>query len=225
MEKCPLCQSFQLVHHVWPGKKSQLYKMPNELFHCLNCDLHFKNSAHFLSSIDELKRYDTHVSGNDGHLQFLNQMLDASQLQLPAEFLKRDLQILDFGCGKNPHLAHEITKRGFMDVEFWDPFYFPEKKWSVEKKFDLIFVCEVAEHFNHPLTAWLEINQLLKKQARVVVKSMLITDGLDLQFWWYKNDPTHVVFYSPKNFEYLAQMFEWDVEYCDQKSLTILKKR
>jgi hypothetical protein len=58
--------------------------------------------------------------------------------------------------------------------------------------------CEVAEHFYDPQTEFDRFHQLLHPDGLLVIKTELLTTDIDFPNWYYINDPTHTLFYSPK---------------------------
>ena len=42
--------------------------------------------------------------------------------------------------------------------------------------------------------------------------------------WWYRRDPTHIVFYRPKSFDLLAKQFGLALRYHDDKKVVLLQK-
>lgn len=193
---------------------------------CDECGLFFKNPIDFLSPEEESRRYQFHQNdpeknkGNadNGYIQFLNTFLSPL-----LTFIKTKKTLLDFGSGPFPMLAQLIkATRPDLQIETWDPFFTPEKKLSGH--FDVITCTEVVEHFHGPAKEFGTLLNLLSKDGILGIKTEFKRVDIDYKTWWYKNDPTHVVFYTEKTFEYIAKKHNLNILYNDHKSIIIFQK-
>ena len=48
-------------------------------------------------------------------------------------------------------------------------------------------------------------------------------DSINFKDWYYRKDPTHVVFYKEKTFEFIASMMSWKIE-IPTKNVVLFKK-
>jgi hypothetical protein len=107
-------------------------------------------------------------------------------------------------------------------IDLYDKFY--ARNDSVfEKKYDFITATEVLEHLSDPM---LEINRLvglLKNNAYLAIMTQLLTPQIDFSNWYYKNDPSHIGFFSKKTLNYLANYLEIEVFYISER-VVFLKK-
>lgn len=207
--KCLLCHSAHLKNLV-------------SHFECEECALTFKNPSVFLSPEEESNRYKFHQNDKEnsdsGYIEFLNSFISPL---LPFIIEKKSL--LDYGSGPYPMLTNLIKeKRPDLAIDIWDPFFTPGKKLTGH--FDVITSTEVLEHFHNPALELGNIMNLLSKEAIFGIKTVFYSPETDYKNWWYKNDPTHVVFYSEKTFNYIAQKYHLDILYNDHKSIIIFKK-
>jgi hypothetical protein len=83
---------------------------------------------------------------------------------------------------------------------------------------------EVVEHFKSPYENWQQLTDLVSDDGVLGVMTQFYSQEIKYQDWWYKNDPTHVCFYSQKTFEYIAKTFKFNIVYNDSKSVIIFKK-
>jgi 2-polyprenyl-3-methyl-5-hydroxy-6-metoxy-1,4-benzoquinol methylase len=156
-------------------------------------------------------------SEKDRYLQHDNRIKDIayrgflSRLATPLKKkLLKGYKGLDYGCGHGPALADILRSDGF-DVDLYDPFFFPNKD-VLYKKYDFITCTEVVEHFFNPLKEFTILNNLLNQGGWLgVMTSFLIKDEL-FESWYYRKDPTHVVFYAEKTFEVIAAQRKWSYE-------------
>lgn len=189
-------------------------------FRCHHCDLVFKDPNNFLNADEEYGRYKFHHNDvfDEGYTKFLNKLIKP----LEAKF-DEVVCHLDFGSGVRSYFSEYFLKQG-KKSEMYDLYFYPDKK-ILTNQFDLITCSEVAEHFKDPNSSWDELNKLLSDDGYLAVMTSFLKEEIDFEKWWYKNDPTHVVFYSLKTLNYIATRFNWDVFFHDDHSVIIFKKR
>ena len=88
-----------------------------------------------------------------------------------------------------------------MDV--YDLFYQPDES-VLEKEFDFIVTTEVVEHLSQPLEVFKKLLSMLKPGGMLAVMTRLHNDSIYFKGWHYKNDPTHIGFFSVETFEWLS---------------------
>lgn len=195
---CPLCQSEDLR----PVRHAQVR---GEIFRCQKCDLIFKSAADFPDWEKQKHRYDQHSNHieNPGYVEFFQQLLK------PLEpFLSKDMEILDWGSGpgEQPVLSELLRREGYS-VDLYDPLYQPHIPKPV---YDVIISTEVIEHFQTPDSSFHQILSLLPREGIFAGLTNFHQGEEKFQNWWYVKDPTHVVFYSEKTFEWIAE--QWNLE-------------
>ncbi len=173
-----------------------------------------------LSFEEESKRYSYHQNSNQdqGYVDFLNRLVSPLTKFLPKEFTS-----LDYGCGPAPTVSRLLKEKG-GDVHDYDPLFFPHKN-LLNEKYDVVTSTEVVEHFKNPSVSWDELTSLIKPSGVLAVMTQFLPEDVDYQAWWYKNDPTHVVFYNDKTFAFLANRFGLEIVFKDQKSVVIFRKK
>lgn len=185
-----------------------------DVYQCSHCDLVFKAKHLHLNSTEEKKRYSHHQNQGDdpGYLAFLDRVL------IPLkQFLPMNYEALDFGCGPGPILARNLN------AKFYDPFFFPDHN-LLTQTYDVVTCTEVVEHFYDPQKSWNQLMSLVKPGGVLAIMTQLMTEETDYQKWWYKNDPTHVVFYSEKTMDYFKKTFHCQELYNDHHSVVIFRK-
>lgn len=189
-------------------------------FLCKQCGLVFKNPSLHFNSQEDIKRYSSHQNNkNDqGYRDFLNKLVIPLTPLLPSHF-----SALDFGCGPGPTLSLLLTECGGI-VENYDPLFFPNND-VLKKKFEVVTSTEVVEHFKNPKADWAELVRTVNPGGLLGIMTQFLQSEADYSSWWYKKDPTHVVFYQEKTFHYLAEEFNLDILYNDKKSVIIFKNR
>ncbi len=187
---CPLCYS---------SKTEEFSHSENRYYYlCQNCDVVFVPPKYLVSEIEEKAKYDNHQNSpdNEGYCTFLNKLL------LPLQgYIKKGDSGLDFGSGPGPTLSVLMTKRGY-EMDIYDIFYHDNKK-VFEKEYDFITSTEVIEHLHHPLEEIERLWECLKEGG--VLGLMTAFRVEDFEKWYYKRDLTHIRFFTPLTFAWLAK--------------------
>ncbi len=188
---------------------------------CPECSLVFKDPATFLTTEEDQRRYSTHQNSieDQGYLDFLGRLLNPLKEHLPAHFSG-----LDFGCGPGPTLSLLLEEEG-GEMENYDPIFFPDAHLLIPETYDVVTSTEVAEHFKTPDRDWELLVGLVKDNGLLAIMTQFYNESIDYKSWWYKNDPTHIVFYQEKTLEYLAKTYQLELLYNDHKSVAIFRKR
>lgn len=200
---CPLCQSDLIANFSESPKYQQ----------CQRCQFLFMRPEFLLSSELEKLRYQQHENHVEdvGYQNFVTPLCD-----LILKSVKPHLSGLDYGCGPGPVVTYLLSKQGYK-IDLYDPFFKPNDE-VFKLKYDFIFACEVVEHFYHPFLEFQTLIDLLKPQANLFIQTQFYHSGLNFKSWSYKNDPTHVGFFSEPCWEWLAQFFSLQIKYMDRKS-------
>jgi len=207
---CPLCQS----------KKTQLYHADDlrEYHKCHFCDYVFVPEAFHLSSREEKARYDLHenYSNDSAYRAFLSQALNPLLTRLPAQ-----AKGLDFGCGPGPTLSIMLEEHGHK-VDLFDKFY--AQNLSVfNQKYDFITATEVLEHLPKAKYELDRLYSLLKSGGLLVLMSELLSDEINFTDWYYKNDPSHIGFFSEKCLVWLAHCWQAELEIISSRVAVLTK--
>ena len=127
-----------------------------------------------------------------------------SRLTLPlVERLSSGAHGLDFGCGPGPALAHMLRETGFR-MSLYDSFFVPDQA-ALNKGYDFICATEVVEHLHRPAQELDRLWSLLRPGGWMGVMTKLVLDSTAFADWHYKNDPTHVCFFSEDAWRWWAQ--------------------
>ncbi|MUP46151.1 class I SAM-dependent methyltransferase [Gramella sp. BOM4] len=169
-----------------------------EYLQCLNCKAIFLASRHYLLPSEEKARYEAHNNDvtDPGYREFVKPVVEEILKQHSADSLG-----LDYGCGTGPVISHELSKKGYQTVLF-DPFFNPDDS-VLERSFDYIICCEVMEHFQHPMAEFQKLRSILRPGGKLYCKTSLYSEDIDFENWYYKDDATHVTFYTTEALEHL----------------------
>lgn len=208
--RCPLCYSPALTLFCRDRRRDYL--------RCRHCALVHVPSHFWLTPDAERAEYDKHENDpNDaGYRRFL------SRLSTPLSAMLHERSGgLDFGCGPGPTLSVMLEEAGHR-MALYDKFYYRnESVWDTQ--YDFICATEVVEHLAQPQVVLRYLWSHLQAQGLFGVMTKVVTSQQAFSRWHYKNDPTHIVFFSVESFAWLARF--WRAE-CVQVAadVFILKK-
>jgi hypothetical protein len=207
---CPLC-----AHGVEPYSEDRR----RAYFHCPRCDLVSADPASHLDAPAERGYYDLHENdpADQGYRRFLGRLAGPILGRLNL-----GMRGLDYGCGPGPTLSIMLEEAGML-MEDYDPYYRPDRG-ALGRTYDFVTCTEVVEHFRRPAEDWARLTALLRPGGWLGVMTKLVISRERFAAWHYKDDPTHVSFYSPGTFSWLGARFDLVVERVD-RDVILLKKR
>lgn len=196
--KCTLCESEK--NHLFLEDSSDYYR-------CENCHLIFMDPSDYLDSKTEKSRYEFHENdpSDQGYRSFLGKLVNPL-----LEYITPDAKGLDFGCGPGPTISVMLGEKR-ISCENYDPHFVPRED-LLDFQYDFVTCTEACEHFYHPKKEFEEFKKLTKKGGYIGLMTKFYHDGIDFKSWHYRNDDTHVCFYSVETFEFLSQKYEWQIE-------------
>jgi len=207
---CPICSgtnvfSFQLIGSI-------------EYFRCKTCLGLFIDPESRLSPQEEKERYSLHNNNVDDpeYRKFLSKLYDPL-----IKKLKKESRGLDYGCGPGPALASMLREEGFS-VDIYDPYFFPDESYR-DKEYDFITCTEAAEHFYEPQKEFNKLDQVLADKGILGVMTNFYEDTINFEDWYYRKDPTHVVFYTVKTLQCIAEERSWKAD-IQSKNVVFFKK-
>ena len=196
---CPICLgtnifSFRLIGSI-------------EYFRCKTCLGLFIDPKNRLSPEEEKERYSLHNNDIDDpeYRKFLSKLYDPL-----IKKLKKESRGLDYGCGPGPALASMLREEGFS-VDIYDPYFFPDESYR-DKLYDFITCTEAAEHFYEPHKEFKKLDRVLANKGILGVMTNFYEDTINFEDWYYRKDPTHVVFYAVKTLQCIAEERSWEVD-------------
>ena len=207
---CPLCST--------GGADDYCQDNRRRFYQCLNCALVFVSPDQFLSPQAEKAEYDLHCNspGDDGYRRFLSRTFGPVQARLaPAG------SGLDFGCGPGPTLSVMFTEAGHR-MAIYDPFY-ADDPTVFDRTYDFVTATEVVEHLHHPMRELDRLWRCLRPGGLLAIMTKRVIDRRAFATWHYKNDMTHVCFYSEATFDWLAGQWAARLDYVD-KDVVIFTK-
>ncbi len=180
---CSLCAAPDVVDY-WRDRRRS-YRQ------CTRCRLVFVPPEHHLAPSAERAEYDLHQNNPDdpGYRRFLSRLAEPL-----LERLAENARGLDFGCGPGPALAGMLQEAGH-EVSLFDVFYAPDPA-VFQRQYDFVTATEVVEHLARPGEELARLWSLLRPGGWLGVMTKLVRDRDAFAGWHYKNDPTHISFFS-----------------------------
>lgn len=188
---CPLCLTTAEFFRQYDNR---IY------YECPECQAVFLAPEYHPGKQEEIKRYQLHQNDvNDPRYQnFVKPIVQA----ILADFSMRD-EGLDYGCGPGPVVTKLLRDKDY-ELRIYDPYFFniPE---NLAFEYNFIICCEVMEHFHNPRIEFRILFELLRPKGKLYAKTSLVDAEIKKDFnnWGYKNDPTHVFFYSIKTLKWI----------------------
>ncbi|MDW6002564.1 class I SAM-dependent methyltransferase [Vibrio mangrovi] len=212
MFSCPLCGSESLSFYHRDKHR--------DYWQCHQCYLVSVAPAFRLDAESEKSIYDLHENhpSDPGYRRFL------ARLTVPLmERIAPCAQGLDFGCGPGPTLSLMMEEQGFR-MALYDIFYFPQTK-ALKSTYDFVTATEVIEHLHTPDQVWQQWLALVKPGGYIGIMTKLVRDVEAFAGWHYKNDLTHVSFFSQETFRFLAKRDNLEIEFIGSDVILLRKSQ
>lgn len=201
---CPLCDQAETRDYHQDRRRPYLQ--------CPRCDLVFVPPLFHPTPAEERAEYDLHDNRPDdpGYRRFLSRLFEPMVDRLRAGGQEPSAQGLDFGCGPGPTLSVMFEEKGFA-MDIFDPFYAPDCPWQT-RSYDFITATEVVEHLHHPGRELDRLWTRLRPGGYLGLMTKRVQSRDAFSRWHYKNDRTHVAFFSEATFFWLARHWNADFE-------------
>lgn len=193
MRLCRLCSTPATI----------LFKDSRSFYFCGTCGLIFTDCP--LTNEDKIKHYQSQFD-ND-----FNWKAEAKGFEPLFHKNSGDYRIFDYGSGSGK-LGSALRDLGY-DVDCYEPMFDGEfTSRNLYGKYDFIILNEVIEHIENLKSVLTDIHYLLGSNGRALIKTFLTDEIINdpsnasdiFANWWYKNDMTHISFFSLITFEYIC---------------------
>lgn len=208
MEQCRICTAPSAV--ALPVRHLPI----RPYLRCECCGSVYVKPADHLTPAKEIGVYRLHENStlDPRYRAYLSPILDLAWGALSQQVSPRTLSVLDFGSGPLADSEESFVCSFFREkgcrAQAYDPYFRPGE---LEKSsFDLIVACEVAEHFRDPAAEFRQVIELLRENGVLAIQTELLPEIEDFDSWYYRRDPTHIAFYTPNSFAWLAKRFGFD---------------
>ena len=197
---CPLCRE--------TAAKEFYQDRHRDYFMCGRCRLVFVPPEQWLSETEEKSAYDHHQNSptDPEYRRFLSRLFLPLQDRIAPES-----HGLDFGSGPGPTLSIMFEEMGHT-ITLYDYFY-ANNPAALRQTYDFITATEVVEHLHDPERILRQLWTLLNPGGYLGLMTKLVRNRDAFATWHYKNDRTHVCFFSRATFEWLADQWHTKVEF------------
>lgn len=188
---CPLCAN---------GATEPFHRdRKRDYCRCPQCDLVFVPPDFHLAPEKERARYDCHHNSlsDPGYRAFLNRLFHPMKARL-----RPGAHGLDFGCGRTPTLSVLFEEAGHACADY--DLHYADDPDVLNRKYDFLTCSETIEHFTRPREEFELLLRLVKPGGWLGIMTQLRDEAPPFETWYYKDDATHVGFYSRKTFQTLA---------------------
>lgn len=174
---------------------------------CPRCEATLLHPDFYLDEAQERAVYALHRNevADPGYRRFLSRLADPLTARLAPTS-----RGLDFGCGPGPALARMLEEQGH-DVALYDPAFFPDTS-PLQETFDFITCTEVVEHLHSAYAVFKQLVRRLRPDGWLAVMTCFQTEDDRFADWYYRRDPTHVVFYRESTMNWLGDHFGLSVD-------------
>lgn len=191
-------------------KKNVRNANPRHYYKCESCSLIFVDPTQHLTLHEQKSFYNHHQNNphEPGYRKHLNTLV-----QPLLNHLKPKSQGLDFGSGPGPTL-HLLIAEHEHQMYNYDPIY-DSNTQTLDQQYDFVTSTEVVEHFTQPESDWKNLTSLVKTNGILGIMTQFQPQENEFANWWYHRDVTHVCFYAPKTFEWIAKKFFLEILVCE----------
>ena len=191
---CPLCTA-QSIERYFRDRRRDFHQ-------CARCQLVFVLPNQHLTAAEEKAHYDLHENdpADLRYRQFLGRLCDPL-----LERLKPAAIGLDFGAGPGPTLSVMFEEAGH-NMAIYDLYYAPDDT-VLSGAYDFVTATEVVEHLAHPGDVMNRLWSLIKPGGWLGLMTKLVSNRDAFARWHYKNDLTHICFFSRETFDYLGRQW------------------
>ena len=208
---CPLCHALNINKDYYQDSRRSFYACPT-------CQLVFVPPDQSLSADAEKRAYDLHHNSPDdpAYRKFLSRLfIPMNQRLAPGS------HGLDFGSGPGPTLSMMFEEAGHS-VTLYDYFYANDQS-VLQQQYDFITASEVVEHLHEPRHELDRLWNILKPGGTLGIMTKRVLNREAFAKWHYKNDLTHVCFFSESTFGWLA--VQWQAELTIEGNDVVLFKK
>lgn len=205
-ERCPVCEArLSSFMTVATGRKNA--RRPIAFLECPNCRLVVRDPALWPDRDAERAYYGLHENdaADAGYRRFLAPSIERLRARLIP-----GMNALDFGCGPDS-VPVAVAREAGVEMLGYDPLFAPDEAPLDEATYDLITCTEMVEHLHRPRAVFERIARLLRPGGSLIVQTGFAPEAARFADWHYWRDPTHVIFFRARTFEWLAAACDWRI--------------
>ncbi len=195
--RCVLCDRVTAEHFYRDDTRADHMR---DYYQCTHCSLVLISPEQHLPADEEFKRYEMHENSPDDpdYRTFLNRMFRPMN-----ERIEPGSYGLDFGSGPGPAL-HVMFEEAGHSVELFDLYYANDPS-VFDKQYDFITSTETVEHLREPRKELDRLWACLKAGGWLGIMTKRVSSREAFRSWHYKNDDTHIIFFSADTFKWMGK--------------------
>ena len=203
---CPLCED-PLSPFVTVATGRKAGSRPLAFLECRTCRLVVRDPCAWPDREAERAYYQLHENRADdpNYRHFL-----APAIERLRPLLGPGVAALDFGCGPDSALV-AVGREAGASMLGYDPLFAPDEALLRASAYDVVSCTETVEHLHRPRAVFRQMGRLLRPGGRLVLQTGFAPDAEAFADWHYWRDPTHVIFFRARTFEWLAAAFGWRI--------------
>lgn len=207
--KCKICAHETYILH------DEQFKI--DYHRCSHCGFIYEDPLFHIDAQAEKEEYNRHNNSieDEGYVNMFKRFQKAFEPYIEGK------RLLEFGSGPEPVFS-EVLRRDGYDVTSFDPYYLPDISY-LDKVYDVITSTEVFEHLSDPMGVLAELKGLLAPGGVMAIMTQFAKSDEHFKTWWYRRDPTHIAFYTPKAFEIMSKKMDLSIVFENTKDYMILK--
>jgi hypothetical protein len=201
---CRLCGALTRAFYT-ESRAPRRIPSPRRYELCPNCDLVQVHRSDLPTFSRERTRYEEHRNSDRRYHDYLCEFAQRRIVPLIGRSGHRGrLEVIDYGSGPVAALAPVLRDLG-LRVFGYDPFFGPFRE-PPSQSGDIVVLHEVVEHFSRPGSALPRAVAAMRRCGFLVVEAQTRPpDAAAFARWTYRQDPTHVAFYTRETFAHIAR--------------------
>ena len=81
----------------------------------------------------------------------------------------------------------------------------------------------MIEHLSDPVFELERLKSILKTECCIAIMTQILTNEIDFSDWYYKNDPSHIGFYTRKSLIFLGNYLGFEVSFHSDRVIFFIK--
>jgi hypothetical protein len=81
----------------------------------------------------------------------------------------------------------------------------------------------VLEHLSEPMEEVSRLSGMLNNQGYLAIMTQILTPQVDFSSWYYKNDPSHIGFFTKKSLNFLANYLNIEAYFISERVILFKK--
>lgn len=192
---CPLCNT---ANELWKTIGTK------QFYRCTTCDMIYVHPTQRLTAHEEALHYSKHrnIATDPNYQAFAKPIID-----FVLQNFNSHHSGLDYGSGADSAIIYILENHNYT-IKSYDPNFYNNPE-LLARRYNYITCCEVIEHFRSPREEFAKLYTMLTDNAALVCMTQLYDNSINFRSWYYKNDPTHVCFYTANTCNWITTTYNF----------------